>query len=226
MARNKTYTYDPTTGKWTYNTNTTNTNNSNNNNNNNRVTDNSGVNYSNGTDDLSSSNTDSDSSTGATEKEYNYIEMNTLSGQIAFIATERTIKLKAGDTVFLIGLGKYLSGLYYVKEVTRSINSNGYTQSAVVMKTDVGDNIKLSKSTDSFSAEGEHITNSRKKGVYYSYSKTSTRPQRIHTVTVGETLWSIAKDYYGDGSKTDRIIDADTGNKVENIKVGQKLIIK
>lgn len=217
-----TYTYDYKTGNWIFNKGTSTGDSSN------TTTDdtsNKGISYSNEADDLST-NTDNDSSPGATEKEYNYIEMNTLSGQIAYIATESTIKLTAGDTVFLLGLGKYLSGLYYVKEVTRSINSNGYTQSAVIMRTDVGDNIKLINSTDSFSNEGECVTNDRKKGIYYSYSKASTKPQRIHTVTLGETLWSIAKDYYGDGSKTDKIIDAETGNKAENIKVGQKLIIK
>ena len=216
------YTYDPVTGKWTYNNgNAKTTNNSTND------TKDRGTTYSNGSDNLSSSNTDGDSSTGATEKEYNYIELNTLSGQLAYIATEQTVKLRAGDTVYLLGLGKYLSGRYYVKEVTRSINSNGYTHSAIVMRTDFGDSLKLETNKDGmFSFEGAYVTNSRKKGVYFSTNKASTTPQRIHTVTKGETLWSIAKDYYGDGSKTDKIIDAETGNKVKNIKVGQKLIIK
>ena len=59
---------------------------------------------------LTSSTPSVESSEGATEKKYNEIEVNTLSGTLQFIATNTTIKLRAGDTVKLKGLGKSLSG--------------------------------------------------------------------------------------------------------------------
>lgn len=94
---------------------------------------------------MSSSNTDGNSSTGKTEKKYNTIIINTLQGTLSFIATEKTIKLNAGDTVKLEGLGRYLSGNYYVKDITRSIGANGYSHNATLIKTDFGKSLKPKK---------------------------------------------------------------------------------
>ena len=76
---------------------------------------------------MTSSNSNPNSSTGSAEKKYNTIEYNILTGQLKFIATKETIKLTAGDTVKLNGLGKYLSGLYFVQDVTRQISKEGYS---------------------------------------------------------------------------------------------------
>lgn len=143
MARTSSYTYDPQTGTWSKSTSGSNDSSS--------STTKSGGSTSNPSSSTSSGNLtastgDSQTSTGATEQKYNYIEINTLVGQLSFIVTEQTIKLKAGDTVKLKGLGKYLSGKYYVKEMNRVISSNGYSHSAVLIKTDFGDTLK-SKST-------------------------------------------------------------------------------
>ena len=46
-----------------------------------------------------------------------------------------------------------------------------------------------------------------------------------HTVEKGETLWSIAKDYYGDGREYKKIVDANPGLNVEKLKVGQEIVI-
>lgn len=225
MARRYSYTYDPKTKKWILNSETyvedseitpTNSTDS--------GTDYFNDNESDGT--LSSTSTDSDSSVGVVEKQYNQIQLNTLSGQLAYIPNEKTIKLKAGDTVLLTGLGKYLSGRYYVKEITRTVNGNGYSHSATVIRTDFGDKLKLETNKDSgFSYNGDIFTEKETKRVYSSVPTAIYEPQRIHTVTTGETLWSIAKDYYGDGSKTNLIFDAITGARASNIKVGQKLVI-
>lgn len=151
MARSSSYTYNPQTGKWTKTTTSsssnTNTSGGNNSSNNNKSNNTSGSNNSNSSGNLTSSTGDSKTSTGSTEQKYNYIEINTLVGQLSFIVTEETIKLKAGDTVKLAGLGKYLSGKYYVKEMNRVISNNGYSHSAVLIKTDFGDSLKSKTST-------------------------------------------------------------------------------
>ena len=50
---------------------------------------------------------------------------------------------------------------------------------------------------------------------------------RVHTVVAGDTLSGLAKKYYGDASKYNRIFDAnrDQLNDPDKIKVGQRLQI-
>ena len=51
--------------------------------------------------------------------------------------------------------------------------------------------------------------------------------QKIHTVQSGETLSSIAKQYYGDANKYGMIFEAnkDKLSSPDNIQVGQELVI-
>lgn len=136
MSRTPSYTYDPKTKTWSKSTSINDSKSSKGNN--------SKIKKS-GTSNLTASNSDSSTSTGSTEQQYNNIEINTLSGTLTFIVNDKTIKLKVGDTVNLQGLGKYLSGNYYVREVKRSINSSGYSHSAVCIRTDFGDSLKIVK---------------------------------------------------------------------------------
>lgn len=208
MPRNSMYIYDPGTGSWTNSveikdsdTNTDKDNNS----------------YTlNKSNNLTSSDSDKDSSTGSVEKKYNTIEMNTLEGTLNFIVTEQTIKLKSGDTVKLKGFGKYLSGNYYVKDITRQISSNGYSHSATLIKTDFGKSLKLSSSKDN-----------KKKTEKVSSSSKASDSKRTYTVKKGDCLWKIAKQFYGNGALYTKIYDANT-NKIANpniIHVGQVLVI-
>lgn len=217
MARSTNYTYDPKTGKWTKstsdNSNSSNSSNKNNSNSSNSSSTNKTSNSDSSGDNLTSTSSDSNDSTGQVEKEYNDIQINTLEGTLNFIVTKETIKLKAGDTVTLKGLGKYLSGKYYVKELSRSIGSNGYSHSATVIKTDFGNSLK-SKSKGS---NGESV----------SSPPTSDNAKRTYTVKKGDCLWNIAKYYYGDGSKYTKIYDANTDKIADPdlIYVGQVLVI-
>lgn len=201
MSRSSSYTYDPETGIWSKST-----------------TENgaSDDNLSSGGDNLTSSNSNSNSSAGAVEQEYNNIEINTLEGTLTFIVTEETIKLQAGDTVKLEGIGKYLSGDYYVKEVTRQISSNGYTHEATLIKTDFGKSLKLN-STVTEKVEEKTV----------SSTPQSNTSQRIYTVKKGDSLWKIAKQFYGDGAMYTKIYDANTNivAKPNLIYIGQQLII-
>lgn len=130
MSRNVEMVYNPQTKTWTKKvTNTEDTSPS-------PQPDNTGSN-------LSATNTDSTTATGSTEQEANTIEINTLQGTLSFIVNDKTIKLKVGDTVNLAGLGKSLSGNYYVKEIKRTINASGYSHTATVIRTDFGDRLKI-----------------------------------------------------------------------------------
>ena len=125
MPRSTSYEYNEATGQWVE-----------------RVTNTSGKKdkkeeaTQTSSDNLTSTDTNSNSATGEAEKEANDIEYETLSGTLNYIATNDTIQLQAGDTVTLRGLGNYLSGDYYVQDVTRSVSANGYSHSATLIRTD------------------------------------------------------------------------------------------
>ena len=212
MPRSSGYTYDPKTGKWTKSSNNGSSSSS--------SSSSSSNNTGTGSENLTSSSSNKNSSTGATEKKYNTIEINTLEGTLNFIVTKATIKLKAGDTVNIKGIGKYLSGKYYVKEVTRQISSNGYSHSAVLIRTDFGKTLKTSTSTLNKKVE-------KKKPVKSTPSATTKSPQRTYTVKKGDCLWNIAKQFYGNGAMYTKIYDANT-NKIANpnlIYPGQVFVI-
>ena len=206
MARSSEYTYDPKTGKWTKTATSSSS------------TNDTTPSSSNEDSNLTSSSSDKDSSTGSVEKQYNTIEINTLNGTLSFIVTEETLKLKAGDTVKLRGLGKHLSGNYYVKDITRQISSNGYSHSATLIKTDFGESLKVSTKTT------KKVVETTKK---VESTSTASSAQRKYTVKAGDCLWNIAKKYYGSGSLYTKIYNANK-DKIKNpnlIYVGQVLII-
>lgn len=217
MARSSSYTYDPKTGKWTKKTTTTGGSSSGGSSKKNTSSSNSG------SSNLTSSNSSKNSSTGSTEKKYNYIEINTLSGTLNFIVTEETIKLKAGDTVKLKGLGSYLSGNYYVNDLTRQISSNGYSHSATLIKTDFGKSLKTSTST----TKKKTAPKTTKKEKKVTSTPKASSAKRTYTVKRGDCLWNIAKKFYGNGAKYTKIYDANT-NKIANpnlIYPGQVFVI-
>lgn len=202
-------TYDPKTGKWTKNGGSSSSNSSSKNSK-------SSSNSKSG-DNLTASSSSKNDSSGQVEKKYNYIEVNTLSGTLNFIVNEDTIKLKAGDTVKLNGLGKYLSGNYYVKDITRQISSSGYSHSATLIKTDVGSSLKTSTKSKDKKKPVKKVTSSPSKST----------AQRTYTVKKGDCLWNIAKKFYGNGSAYTKIYDANT-NKIANpnlIYPGQVFVI-
>lgn len=216
MARSSAYTYDPKTGKWSQNVSNSTSSNSSNSSTASNTQDTSKNTTHNTGDNLVSSNSDNSSSEGEVEKKYNTIELNTLTGTLNFIVTKNTIKLKAGDTVKIKGIGSHLSGNYYVKDITRQISSNGYSHSATLIRTDFGNSLK-SKTTSS--------SPSPKKTV--ATSQNSASATRTYTVKKGDCLWAIAKQFYGDGSAYTRIYDANT-KQIANpnlIYVGQVLVI-
>ena len=203
-------TYDPQTGKWTKNGGGSSSSKSN------KSGSKSSSNSKSG-DNLTASSSSKNDSSGQVEKKYNYIEVNTLSGTLNFIVNEDTIKLKAGDTVKLNGLGKYLSGNYYVKDITRQISSSGYSHSATLIKTDVGSSLKTSTKSKDKKKPVKKVTSSPSKST----------AQRTYTVKKGDCLWNIAKKFYGNGSAYTKIYDANT-NKIANpnlIYLGQVFVI-
>ena len=77
------------------------------------------------------------------DKEYIEIEFNTLVGELSITSTEKSIRIRVNDTLKIDGLGKYLSGLYFVSSVRRTLDKdNGYTHTFTVIKTGFGNSLK------------------------------------------------------------------------------------
>lgn len=212
MPRSGSYTYDPKTGQWSKTSADTSSSGS-------SSSSSSSGSGTTGNSTMTSSSSNKDTSTGKTEKQYNTIEINTLSGTLNFIVTKQTIKLKAGNTVKIKGLGKYLSGSYYVQDVTRQISSSGYSHTATLIKTDFGKSLKLTTSTTAKKPV-------EKPKPVKSTPKADTA-KRTYTVKKGDCLWKIAAQFYGSGSAYKKIYDANT-NQIANpnlIYPGQVFVI-
>ena len=54
---------------------------------------------------------------------------------------------------------------------------------------------------------------------------TPKQSAKYHTVVKGDTLWAIAKKYYGDGNRYPEIVRANNIANPNIISVGQKLLI-
>nr|DAI27135.1 MAG TPA: tail assembly protein [Caudoviricetes sp.] len=216
MARKNSYTFDTKKKEWSKNTTNEPDKKSEN-----KGGDSSGTKneVKNNTDNLTSTDSSKDGSTGKVEKKYNDIEINTLTGSLNFIVNEKTIKLKVGDTVNLVGLGKYLSGNYYVQEITRNISSSGYTHSATLLKTDFGKSLKIAADIP------PATTKTEEKPV--ESTTTAQTAQRTYTVKKGDCLWKIAKQFYGNGAEYTKIFNANR-DKIKNpdlIYTGQVFVI-
>ncbi len=48
---------------------------------------------------------------------------------------------------------------------------------------------------------------------------------RTYTIKPGDYLWNIAKEVYGDGTKYQRILDANPGLNPDNMKPGTTIVI-
>ena len=168
---------------------------------------------SSGKDSSSTSNDgNKDSSSSKAKEKCNEIDYYNLQGTLNYIATQSTIKITAGDTITINGLGKYLSGKYYVVSVKRTIDSSGYSHSAEVVRMNFGSNKTTTSSKDT----------SKKK----EQAKTKTT-QKTYTVVKGDCLYSIATHFYGKGSKYTLIYNAnkDKIKDPSHIYAGQVLVI-
>lgn len=177
------------------------------------------------TSNISATNPDPESSTGSTEKKYNEIEVNTLKGNLNFIANDTTLKLQAGQTVRLIGIGKYLSGNYYVESISRRLDSNGYSHTAVLVRTDFGSTLKKKKDGKEIPSETKKVPSPQQP------AKSREISTKTYTVKAGDTLWGISKEMYGDSSSWEKIYNANSdkchkeSNGVVTIAVGETLNI-
>lgn len=88
------------------------------------------------------SHSQTDTKTSA-EKEYIDTEFRTLEGEAVVVPSNKAIRLKVNNTVRFEGLGRYLSGDYFVSAIKRTISKDGgYSQTLTVIKNGFGESLK------------------------------------------------------------------------------------
>ena len=146
-----------------------------------------------------------------------------LTGSVEIVPN---LDLRVGNTVNMQGLGKYISGLYFIEEIEYSIDrSGGMTQTLSVSKNAFGESVNSKPKNTSSSTT--NTTNNT--------SATQEQPQQVtppkeetrtHTFKKGDTLWGLAVKYYGSGTKWTHIakangIDVNDDKRIRSIQVGE-----
>lgn len=110
------------------------------------------------------------------------------------------------------GLGKLMDTKYYVESVRHSWTREGYQ-------------VELEVKTDTFS--GFKYTPTRPSNPKKPPTKPKQPSQKYHVVKKGESIWTIARQYYGKGALWTKIYNANKGIiKNQNvIYPGQRLLI-
>ena len=177
---------------------------------------------------IGESTKDKKTATSKATKKANKKTIRTLEGNLVVLPNENTIKITTRSTVKLKGLGKYLSGNYYVKSVQRSISNSGYSQSLTVIKTDFKKSLKVyakypdvkSKLKDFDSLYNKNLSNYKKK-------HSNAKPKK-HIVGKKETLYTISKKYFNT-TKYASVLASINGNlpksKWTKLPVGYRLVI-
>lgn len=116
--------------------------------------------------------------------------------------------VQAGDTLWGIAEKLLGDGMRY----TDIMKWNGLTGTAIY----TGERLAMEENND-------HQTADTGRGADGAVSGT----ERVHKVTMGETLWSIAEKYLGDGTRYDELAKANgiASENINNIYVGQELKI-
>lgn len=134
-------------------------------------------------------------------KNTKYVNKSTLDGSLTLKEPRPKIKAKQGVT--LKGLGSKLSGLYFVNQVKHTFKPSGYTQSLDLTREWKGESMK----------NGTTKTPTPKPTT--TKPVTPTVKTKTYTIKKGDTLWAIAKKYYGNGSQYTKIYNANK-DKIKN----------
>ena len=93
---------------------------------------------------LSSASNDKQSAKGKTTQKVNKKTLRALEGEAVILPLKKNIDIQVGDTVKMSGLGKYLSGKYYVSGRNITIGNNAFSLSLNLLKTNFRKQIKIS----------------------------------------------------------------------------------
>ncbi len=147
-------------------------------------------------------------------KQFRDVEKHILMGE-GSISPET--KLRAKTTATLEGLGKNVSGLFYVDSVTMTFSESEVSQNATFSRNALGSSVK----SGGVPTDAPVVTETRKEEVV------PVVQPRNHTIVKGDTLWGMAVKYYGSGNKYPIIADANNipESDYKRLRIGRVVII-
>lgn len=85
---------------------------------------------------------------GQANKTQAVLEYNTLEGDMTLKASVGVLKIKQDTTIQIAGIGTYLSGMYYVTNVTYTLDASaGFGMTCTLIKTGFGSSLKAPATT-------------------------------------------------------------------------------
>lgn len=144
------------------------------------------------------------------EKEFIDKERRTLIGNAKLMPN---VYLEENRTVDVKGLGKVLSGLYYVDEVAITFDTGkGVSKEAVLSKSGFKGSLRMGVDAPEPPRREKEKPKVEKK---------------THTIVAGDTLWALAVKHYGNGTQWRKIFNANkmkTGDE-RRLRIGRTIII-
>lgn len=110
-------------------------------------------------------------------------------------------KITARDIIVFEGMGINFSGKYFLSTVVHTINRSGYFMSFDVLRN----NFEWKTSKE------ENPKAEPKKEPVAPKTEPTKAASRSYTVKKGDTLWAIAKRFYGSGAQYTKIVNANKG---------------
>ena len=175
-----------------------------------------------------SSKAKKDTATAKVTGEVNRITLTSLSGNLSMLPNENTIRIKPRDTIELKGLGKYLSGKYYVDSTEFSYSNSGISLTANVLKTNFKTTLKaIAKYPDDVTAKQEKAYIKALKAYKKRHKKAKPKSYVVKKANK-ETLYTISKKFFKKNSYAKALAKINyipLKNRKKKLAKGTKLVI-
>lgn len=139
-------------------------------------------------------------------KKFNYF-----SARLKVVPSDAVMRVKPANTIQISGVGKYLGGKFYVQDITKTLDTSGFSVEMTIIK------VKFPRA----SVKPKKKIKGKKSGKGVK--------KKTHKVKKGETLLSICNKYFKKSERKKHLNKMKKKNNIKNekekLKVGRKIYI-